>query len=85
MSAIGFGDKKDPCLYFTEGLLLQTGLLKSCYRRESREDFALDLNISMSEMLIWWKWMILEGQDDSTFLITGATLLLSSESFFIGL
>lgn len=61
------------------------GLLKSCYRRESREAFTLDLNISMSEMLIWWKWVILEGQDDSTFQITEATLLLSSESFIIGL
>lgn len=61
-------------------------LLKSCYRRESREAFTLDLNISMSEMLSWWKRVILEGQDDSTFQITEATLLLlSSESFIIGL
>lgn len=83
--AIGFGDKKEPCIYFIEGLLLKMGLLKSCSIRERREHFPLDLNVSMSEMLFWWKWGRLEGQDASTFQITEAALLLSREPFIIGL
>lgn len=85
MSATGFGDEEDPQIYFIGGLLIQMGLLKSCYRNVGREVWKLDLNLSINEMFISWKRVILEGQDDSAFRITEAILQLSTESLILGL